>query len=157
MTSPTSKKRRVIAVDPGKMTGLACFSLVAGEEPVMEWTAEVDEDTFAIPIRHELALYPHLEVICERFVITAQTAKNSQAPFSLELIGVLKQCIRDQGRPVSSIYFQKPADAMNLYPNEALKKLHYWHKGGKDHANDAIRHALLYLSGNGWMPSRLLD
>lgn len=151
-----STARRILAVDPGKMTGLACFSLLPGEEPVLEWSAEVDEDTFAVPVRFELDRYPHLEVICERFVITAQTAKNSQAPFSLELIGVLKQCVRDHGRSVDSIFFQKPADAMNLFPNEALKKLHYWHKGGKDHGNDAIRHALTYLAGNGWMPTRLL-
>lgn len=148
--------RRVIAIDPGKMTGLAVFSLTAGEEPVLEWSAEVDEDTFAVPIRYEMDRYPELEVVCERFVITAQTAKNSQAPFSLELIGVLKQIVRDHGRSVDSIFFQKPADAMNLFPNEALKKLHYWHKGGADHGNDAIRHALTYLAGNGWMPTRLL-
>lgn len=148
--------RRVLAVDPGKMTGLAVFSLEPGGEPVLEWAAEVDEDTFAVPVRHEMNLYPHLEVVCERFVITAQTAKNSQAPFSLELIGVLKQCVRDMGRPVSSMFFQKPADAMNLFPNAALKKLGYWFVGGADHANDAIRHGLLYLSGNGWMPTGLL-
>lgn len=150
-------KRRILAVDPGKMTGLCVFTLEKGKEPVLEWSAEVDEDTFATPVRYELDRYPELEVVCERFVITAQTAKNSQAPFSLELIGVLKQCVRDHGRSVDSIFFQKPADAMNLFPNEALKKLHYWHKGGKDHANDSIRHALTYLAGNGWMPTRLLN
>ena len=139
------------------MTGLCVFTLEPGQEPVLEWSAEVDEDTFATAVRYEMDRYPELEVVCERFVITAQTAKNSQAPFSLELIGVLKQCVRDKGRKVESIYFQKPADVMNLFPNEALKKLGYWHKGGKDHANDSIRHALTYLSGNGWMPTRLLD
>lgn len=150
-------KRRIIAIDPGKMTGLSVFTLEEGGEPVLEWSAEVDEDTFATPLRIEFANYPHLEVVCERFVITVQTAKNTQAPFSLELIGVLKQIVRDNGRPVSSIYFQSPSDVMKLFPNPALKKLGYWHKGGADHANDSIRHNLAYMSGNGWMPSRLLD
>lgn len=149
-------KRWVLAVDPGKMTGLCVFSLEPGEEPVMEWTYEVEEVRFADAVRHYINSVPSLEVVCERFVITAQTAKNSQAPFSLELIGVLKQSMRDAGRSEQEIHWQKPADAMNLFPNEALKKLKYWHKGGKDHANDSIRHALTYLAGNGWMPSRLL-
>jgi hypothetical protein len=139
------------------MTGLCAFTLEPGGEPKLEWSAEVDEDTFAQAVRFELEHYPHLEVVCERFVITSQTAKNSQAPFSLELIGVLKQCVRDIGRSADSIYFQKPADVMNLFPNASLKKLGYWHKGGKDHANDSIRHALTYLAGNGWMPVGLLS
>jgi len=152
----TTTERRILAVDPGKMTGLCVFTLKPGEEPVLVWSAEVDEDTFATAVRYEMDRYPHLEVVCERFIITAQTAKNTQAPFSLELIGVLKQCLRDHGRGVNEIYWQKPADAMNLFPNPALKKLGYWHRGGKDHANDSIRHNLLYLSGNGWMPKGLL-
>lgn len=149
--------RRIVAVDPGKMTGLCAFELEKGQEPRMMWTAEVDEDTFAVPIRSEFYYYPDVEIVCERFIITAQTAKNSQAPYSLELIGVLKQIVRDNGREVDSIYFQKPSDVMKLFPNPALKKLGYWHSGGKDHANDSIRHALTYMAGNGWMPTRLLD
>lgn len=149
--------RRVIAVDPGKMTGLSVFTLETGGEPVLQWSAEVDEDTFATAVRYEMDRYPDLEVVCERFIITTQTAKNSQAPYSLELIGNLKQIVRDHGRSVDSIFFQKPADAMNLFPNAALKKIGYWHVGGKDHANDSIRHALTYLAGNGWMPVGLLD
>ncbi|UVG35149.1 RuvC-like resolvase [Microbacterium phage Cece] len=150
-------KRWVLAVDPGKMTGLCVFSLEKGGEPVLEWSYEVEEARFAQAVRHYINTVEGLEVVCERFVITTQTGKNSQAPFSLELIGVLKQCMRDIGKSEADIYFQKPADAMNLFPNAALKKLGYWHKGGKDHANDSIRHALTYLSGNGWMPTGLID
>ncbi|URP22188.1 RuvC-like resolvase [Microbacterium phage Big4] len=149
--------RRIYAIDPGKATGLSVFSLEKGKEPVLEWSAEVDEDTFAIPLRVEFAQYPHLEVVCERFVITVQTAKNTQAPYSLELIGVMKQIVRDHNRSTDSIHFQSPSDVMKLFPNPALKKLGYWHKGGAGHANDSIRHGLAYMAGNGWMPTRLLD
>lgn len=150
-------KRWVLAVDPGKMTGVCVFSLETGQQPVLEWSYEVEEARFAQAVRHYINSIPNLEVVCERFIITTQTAKNTQAPFSLEMIGVLKQCLRDVGRADTEIYWQKPADVMKLFPNEALKKLHYWHKGGKDHANDSIRHALTYLAGNGWMPTALLD
>jgi hypothetical protein len=49
-----------------------------------------------------------------------------------------------------------PADAMTMFDNEKLKKLEYWHRGGKGHALDAIRHALLRLVKTGWKPIRLL-
>lgn len=149
--------RRIIAVDPGKMTGLSCWTYEPGGEPVLEWAAEVDEDTYATPIRYELERHPELEFVCERFIINAETAKKSQAPFSLELIGVLKQIVRDAGRPVSDIKMQAPVDAKKLFPNPALRKLGYWHRGGAGHALDSMRHGLLYLAKTGWKPKGLLD
>lgn len=150
-------RRRVLAVDPGKMTGMCCFEIDPGGEPDLIWTAEVDEATFIVPVRSELANHPHVEIACERFIINTETAKKSQAPFSLELIGVLKQAVRDAGREASSIKLQAPADAKRLFPNPTLKKLGYWHVGGAGHALDSIRHGLLYLVNSGWVPSRLLD
>jgi hypothetical protein len=148
--------RRVLAIDPGLMTGMACFTWESGSDPVLEWSAEVDENHYAAAIRYEFQHYPHIEIVCERFTINAQTAKKSQAPFSLELIGALKLIVRDNGRASTSITLQAPADAMNLFPNPALKKLGYWHKGGAGHAMDAIRHGLLYLAKQGWPPKGLL-
>lgn len=151
---------RLLAIDPGKMTGMSCFSWNPGEEPILQWSAEVDENTFAQPLRFEFNTYPDLQVVCERFVITVETAKKAQAPYSLELIGVLKQELRDRGHDPDDkkvLPFQAPRDAMAMFSNPALKKLGYWHKGGAGHANDSIRHALLYMSRNGWVPSRLLD
>lgn len=150
-------RRRVLAVDPGLATGMCCFYWDLGEEPVLEWSAEVDEDMYANPIRYEFSQHPKLEVACERFIINAETAKKSQAPYSLELIGVLKQIVRDQGLPVSHITLQAPVDAKKLFPNTALKKLGYWHVGGGGHALDSIRHGLLYMAKNGWKPTRLLQ
>lgn len=151
---------RVLAIDPGLMTGLSCFNFVRGEEPVLQWSAEVTEDEFIKPIRFEYNAYPSLQIVCERFVITTETAKKAQAPFSLELIGALKQEMRDRGhnpKDKKVLPFQAPRDAMAMFDNPKLKKLGYWHKGGAGHANDSIRHGLLYLTRNGWVPSRLLD
>ena len=150
--------RRILAIDPGKMTGMSCWTLETGQQPVLVWSAEVDEDTYAEPIRYELTNYPNLEIVCERFIINAETAKKSQAPYSLELIGVLKQIVRDAGRAVESIKMQSPADAKRMFPNPALKKLNYWHKGGAGHALDSMRHGLLYMATKTpWKPLGLLD
>lgn len=150
--------RYVLAVDPGKATGMALFSLESGQEPVLIWSGEFQQDEYARPIRDTLALYGDtLDVVCERFTINAQTVRNSQAPYSLEQIGILKQCLMDAGRKPDDIYFQSPADAKAMFDNKKLKKLEYWHKGGEGHALDAIRHGLLKLVKTGWKPVRLLQ
>jgi len=150
--------RYVLAVDPGKSTGMALFSLESGQEPVLIWSGEFQQDEYARPIRDTLALYGDaLDVVCERFTINAQTVRNSQAPYSLEQIGILKQCLMDTGRKADDIYFQSPADAKAMFDNKKLKKLEYWHKGGEGHALDAIRHGLLKLVKTGWKPVRLLQ
>ena len=153
-------KKYILAVDPGKATGMALISLETGLEPVLEWSGEFTQEEFAKPVRETLwaseAKY-NLDIVCERFVINAQTVRNSQAPYSLEIIGALKQCLIDAQKPTESIVFQAPADAKALFPNEALKKLGYWHRGGEGHALDAIRHALLRAVKIGWKPVRLLN
>jgi hypothetical protein len=146
-----------LAIDPGLATGICCIQWVRGSEPVLLWSAELTMDEFAPSVRGVLAKYPDINVICERFVINQQTIKKSQAPYSLELIGVLRQCLRDIERAGDDFKFQAPSDAMNLFPNPALKKLGYWHKGGHGHALDAIRHGLLAVTTAGWPPKRLLD
>jgi hypothetical protein len=148
----------ILAVDPGKATGMALFSLKSGSEPVLEWSGEFQQHEYAAPIRASLsAVQGDLEVVCERFTINAQTVKNSQAPYSLEQIGILKQCLMDVGRAADDIYFQSPADAKAMFSNEKLKKLGYWHKGGEGHALDAIRHGLLRCIKSGWKPVQLLN
>lgn len=150
----------VLAVDPGKATGVALFSHQAGSEPVLEWSKEVQAEEFASTIREVLwapEKKQHLTIVCERFIINAQTVKNSQAPFSLEQIGILKQCLLDSGRPMDDVYFQSPADAKAMFDNPKLKKLGYWHVGGDGHALDAIRHGLLKLVKTGWKPINLLN
>ena len=154
-------KRVVLAVDPGKATGVACFGWSTYEEPHLIMSGEYQPNEFAAPTREIIASAQAenipIEIVCERFTINAQTVRNSQAPYSLEQIGVLKQIMRDAGLQDVDLKFQSPADAKRMFPNEAVKKLGYWHKGGEGHAIDAIRHGLLYLAKNGWTPLRLLQ
>lgn len=154
--------RHILAVDPGKATGMSYFVWGGPDvEPVMLWSGEYQQHEYAEPIRNAFRysqeLGVRLEVVCERFTINAQTVRNSQAPFSLEQIGILKQIMMDHGRAPEDIYFQSPADAKAMFDNTKLKKLEYWHVGGEGHALDSIRHGLLRLVKSGWKPTRLLS
>lgn len=152
--------RVIIAVDPGKMTGTCVLGMPSGGEPVMLASAEYECREFAPFMREQLHQWfpgTQVDIVCERFVINAQTVRNTQAPWSLEQIGILKQVLRDKDIPEDSIIWQAPADAMNMFTNEKLKRLGYWHRGGAGHANDATRHALLRAVKSGWIPRGLLD
>lgn len=149
----------ILSVDPGKLSGITLFSKEEGQDPVLQWSKEVEQEEIAEVVRGVLwapEKRQHIDVVCERFIINAQTVRNSQAPYSLEVIGIVKQCLKDSGRPMDDIYFQSPADAKAMFDNEKLKKLGYWHRGGEGHALDAIRHALLRLVKIGWKPINLL-
>jgi hypothetical protein len=152
--------KHILAVDPGKASGIALFKFEGGE-PELIWSGEYQQNEYAKPIRDAIyatiAMGYSLDVTCERFTINAQTVKNSQAPYSLEQIGILKQIMMDNDLDPEKIAFQSPADAKAMFPNPALKKLEYWHKGGEGHALDAIRHGLLRCIKVGWKPTRLLQ
>lgn len=149
-----------LAVDPGKASGICLFEWEKGSDPVLISSGEYQQDEYAKPIREAFAhaMLSGLEilVVCERFTINAQTIKNTQAPYSLEQIGILKQCMMDIGMNADDIYFQSPADAKAMFDNPKLKKLDYWHRGGEGHALDAIRHGLLKIVKSGWKPVNLL-
>jgi hypothetical protein len=150
----------VLAVDPGKVTGVSFFNRVGDADPELIWSKEVEQIDFAKEIRQVFSrpeVLASLDVVCERFIINSQTVRNSQAPYSLEQIGILKQCMFDVGFSADMIFFQAPADAMAMFTNEKLKKLGYWHRGGAGHALDSIRHAVLRFVKTGWKPVALLN
>jgi hypothetical protein len=153
----------ILAVDPGKASGICLFKWIQGDEPVLVWAGEYQQNEYAEPIRRAIEFastmqyYVQFEIVCERFTINAQTVRNSQAPYSLEQIGILKQIMMDNGMKAEDIIFQSPSDAKAMFPNEKLKKIGYWHKGGEGHALDAIRHATLRLAKSGWIPTKLFD
>ena len=151
----------VLAVDPGKASGIAVLSWDREDSlPTILMSVEADPITYADHV--EKALEDHgseaqFYVACESFTINAQTVRNSQAPWSLENIGILKHLCYRAGYAPENISFQPPVNAKNMFPNPALKQLGTWHKGGEGHANDAIRHGLLRLVKIGWTPRALLE
>jgi hypothetical protein len=175
--------QHVIAVDPGLKTGIAHLSsegprlLSSFEVDVL--SVESTLKLIVDEIRNGLLASPRMctcaansddpvhapscplsapelrEIlpIVEQFTITARTAKNSQAPWSLEVTGIARNFFwRDLELELD---MQKP-DVMKLFPNPTLHALDCWHKGGDGHANDAIRHALVGLHRRGWRDRRML-
>lgn len=154
-------KKIILAVDPGKASGICTFSIEPGQEPVLESSGEYQMREYALPIytaiRYARNFDFPIDVVCERFIINAQTVRNSQAPYSLEQIGILKHIMLDCEIDPDNLIFQSPSDAKKMFPNEALKKLGYWHKGGEGHALDSMRHGLLRMVKTGWKPMKLLS
>jgi hypothetical protein len=150
-----------LCVDPGKMSGIAAISYDYQEAPELVASGEYDARNYHKPIIETIVASYYtktpIKVICERFTINAQTVKNSQAPYSLEQIGVLKHLMLVNGLEPDDIVFQSPSDAKRMFDNSALKKLDFWHKGGDGHALDAIRHGLLAVTKDGWVPRALLQ
>lgn len=153
----------LLCVDPGLLTGVAALERIDDNVKLLG-SAERNEDQFANWFRTMLDEGVNeeqhhgqvLSIVCEQFFITAQTAKNSQAPWSLENIGIMKQCLRDIGYPLERVFWQKPSAAKLVVPNDKLHRLELWHRGGAGHANDAIRHGVLCLIKRGWVDTRML-
>lgn len=144
-TSTTSRPKYLLAIDPGLSTGIALLNMDDSENPEVvfshEWTVEEFYQNIETLIED---LGP--EVVCEKFIITVQTAKLSQAPWSLELIGITKYL---SWKYNCRLTLQKP-DEKSFAPNDKvgnakLKRVGFWHKGGEGHANDAFRHAMVYI------------
>ena len=139
--------KRVLAVDPGLTTGYAIWhygNRIEGELPAAKF------------LQSAASLIENKKVdavACERFIISSQTGKLSQAPWSLEQIGVLRfLCER------SNIDFtlQNAADAKRFASDERLKSMSWEKPPGAGHARDAQRHLLLYLVKNDLIDDWLL-
>jgi hypothetical protein len=138
--------RFVLGIDPGKTTGVALYDLLTdhmngvelAEDDVGRWLEEII-----------FSLRP--AVVIEAFTITAHTARNSQAPWSLEIIGVARHLAAKYDCP---FVLQRPGDAKAFATDARLKALGWW-RPGKGHMADAQRHTLLFLIKNGWWDEAL--
>lgn len=152
MTLPS----RLLVVDPGKATGIALLECVGNDVSIV-WSRETDFMETGNLINATLLEHkdvPDFVVVCEAFIITPKTGQNSQAPWSLELIGVTRWLCGAYG--VDRLVLQNSQRAKEFCPNPRLRNLGMWHRGGAGHARDALRHAVLYLVGQGWRPEKLL-
>ena len=52
----------VLSVDPGKATGMALFSYSTGQEPMLVWAGEYQQEEYAEPIRKTLKEHPDVEI-----------------------------------------------------------------------------------------------
>lgn len=148
----------VFSVDPGLASGIALLSTVDDPDIIQMGSWEMTQEETEDATQRIIDTYKDdfdLRIVIERFTITAETAKKSPSPWSLELIGSIKYICRINGMPVPTL--QTPTDAKNFVPNARLKALGLWHKGGHGHALDALRHAVLYAVKNGYRDKRLIQ
>lgn len=138
---------RVLSVDPGKMTGYVIWTDGEREE------GELSHEPF-LDFACDLVEAGGIDVIvCERFIITAQTGKLSQAPWSLEQIGALRFFAH---RHDVAFELQSAADAKRFATEEKLRRAGWARPKGAGHARDAQRHLLVYLVRHGLFDAAVL-
>ncbi len=134
----------IVALDPGKETGWARLSVgydtfASGQLPWYD----------ALYFIHETLKQGFKPIIvCEDFIYTRETLKKSRQVWSTEGIGVLRFLTHQYE---CEFILQTPSAAKSFATNTKLKKIG-WYKPGKDHANDAARHLMVYAVGHGLIP-----
>lgn len=133
--------RFILGLDPGKKSGVALLDLMTetcnGVEVLFEQFGGHTERIIA-------AYRP--AVVTEDFVININTVKNTQAPWSLEAIGVARFLAAKYSCPFSK---QPQSSAKRFATNDRLDALG-WRIPGKGHLADAQRQALLFAVKHGW-------
>jgi hypothetical protein len=143
---------RIIGVDPGKVTGICSFYLDEySEHPELVTPYELELSGVGQYFQNQLGSF-NTVVACEAFIITPQTAKNSQAPWSLETIGIVRYFCEKASVP---FFLQAPSSAKRLVTDGVLKRAGLYFPG-KGHSMDAARHALyLAMTSYGFMQHSL--
>lgn len=141
---PEDSKKYLFAIDPGLATGVAWIDITNIDDPVAVWSAEwsIEEFHKAIGL---LMTTPNLSVAIEKFTITPETGKLGDNPtWSSELIGVVNYLAFLNNVSVTlQLPSQKP-----FASDDRLRKVGFWYKGGGGHANDAFRHAMIWIVTN---------
>lgn len=136
----------LLAIDPGKMTGFALLNIDDPDNPWIMEALELTVEEFYVRIEEvfETYQYQSLEVVIEDFKITKRTADLSDAPWSLNLIGVTQFFGHKYRVPVT---LQLPA-RKPFASNDRLRLVNFWQKSTAGHSNDALRHAMIYIVDN---------
>jgi hypothetical protein len=133
----------LLAIDPGLDTGMVFMDIEDPLEPIIIGDWELQPDEFYARVEEIISTHgSNVRVVIERYIITPETAKKSPQPWSLELIGVTRKECWKYG---ATLVLQKPSEK-EFATNEKLRHVGFWHVGGEGHANDAFRHALVYLN-----------
>jgi hypothetical protein len=146
----------VMSIDPGLATGYSLLKRNDPDPPKLIETGEADwRNTYKwIDKWLELLGGQNVDVVVERFIITAATAKKTQAPYSLEGIGQARMLADIHG--AGELIMQTSSNAESFTTSKQLKAIGLWHKGGEGHANLSLHHAVLYLANTGYVDRRML-
>ena len=141
--------RRIVAIDPGVTTGVVMHEVIEGEVNPKFTRREFGPD------EHHLQLFDWLKdlrpdvIVFERFEYRIVRNRGTDMPGirleSREYIGVLRLYL--QMHPNVEAAPQTVASAKNLYTDDKLKRLGLYRAPlGRQHMNDATRHALYYIT-----------
>jgi hypothetical protein len=134
----------ILAVDPGGVTGIAW----AIETPA-GWQVdggEVPGGRFGFYdfFDHAVEAGRNIKaIVCEDFIVTAATAKKTQQPDAMRVIGYLEAWARKHG---VRLKLQTPSQAKSFSTNAKLKHFGWYQSSTGGHRNDAMRHLLRYLA-----------
>lgn len=122
----------IIAVDPGKTTGL-----VLVEENTLEvfHSCELDQEELIEMMKHLAAVYRSATFVIEEW---RNHSRFGDWAWAAEGIGIVKALIPE----LDKLVIQTPSQAKQSWSDERLKEHGYEITG---HARDALRHALYYI------------
>lgn len=128
---------QIVSYDPGLTTGVSIYEdgEFWGEQYTFRQVGDMLQNLSAPGVMKKDAV-----VVCESFTINNQTARNSQAPWSLEVIGLIRYFAMVNHL---ELVFQQPSAAKRLITDEVIKRAELW-VPGKPHQMDAVRHMLLF-------------
>lgn len=125
---------KLVAIDPGLMAGLFWTNghEVHGGDANAYTTVKNLEDHF-LP-------YPEdLEIVCERYNITSQTAKMSRQYDALEMIGAIRYLCKKYNVPLT---LQSRSDRKKV-SNDMLRAIGWYIPTKEGHTNEAARHCFV--------------
>jgi len=131
----------VLALDPGKFTGLALIQPHVSTH-VLSSELDVDAVVSAFQKIRDHVGHQHLEVVMEAFTISERTIKTALSLDALDLIGYVKLSCTTAGIPFK---LQLPAQAKSFATDSKLKAIGWYDRTPDGHKNDALRHLLVYM------------
>ena len=136
----------MLCLDPGGTTGLAVFSFEEDKDPSLVHFDQIPGglDGFLDWYKSEREIWNWDMIVCEDFTLRMNVKFPDLSP--VYIIGAL-EALEWPSKPTYQQPTQKP-----LCDDDRLKVLGM-HKPGKGHANDAIRHGIIYLRNRRHMPT----
>jgi hypothetical protein len=137
---------RILSLDPGGKTGLAIIDYTDETEAELKHFEQVPNGLAGMIAWHKdnAKVWAWDFIVCENFTLRTSVKFPDLSP--VYIIGALEAL----EHPTELIY-QSPSQK-HLCDDSRLKVLGL-HKPGLGHANDAIRHGIIYLRNNRHMPT----
>lgn len=130
----------ILSLDPGGTTGVAAINYEEDQPPQVVRTWQIANGLKGFLDFHwdELEDWDFDEIVCESFTLREGVRGVNLDP--VYVIGALEALYPSA---VMQIHYQSPS-MKSLCDDDRLKKIGF-HEKARPHANDAVRHAIIYL------------